>query len=50
MDREDFLIDDFKLDQIEALRTLDNVRSVDVHDMSLEEVFKDFVKGARTSK
>ncbi len=49
-ERRIYTIDDFKLDQIEALRKLDNVRSVDVHDMSLEEVFKDFVKGARTSK
>lgn len=43
-------VQDFEDGQAEALRAQPGVRNVEVHDMTLEQVFKAFVKGDRLSR
>ncbi len=43
-------IQDFSDAHAARLRNCPGVRSVDVHDMTLEDIFKDAIKGARTSR
>ncbi len=41
---------DFSPDKVEQVRTLNGVEHVEVLDLGLEELFKDFVKGQRVTK
>jgi ABC-2 type transport system ATP-binding protein len=41
---------DISSEKVQQVQSLEGVEHVEVHDLDLEELFKDFVKGQRTAK